>query len=833
MIGPAHDPLRVQKRRTLKFVRHGSRQSPLHDVSQLTGAPAAPCQFCGRPSVYAGLDSGKVPSHSIDRSRLPTTPAWLCMDRHKKVTRAHDIAMRRSAGTSPWSWTFLGAAGRDCLKDAAAGFVASVVLIANVVSFGALMFPGELSAGIPIAIWAMLIGSCICGLWIAWMTSLPPIATGIDSPTGTVLVLLSATAGSGVMASGGNPQTAVQAVMLVFTAATFLTGASLYALGVFRWGSYFRFVPYFVVGGFLAATGVFLLAGGIRMTTGRPFALSSISEHWTTIQVAKLASAVVVVGLLLTLRRWIKSPYAMPGALLIMWLGGALVLRMLRLSDPGYGWYLPSLGTLIKWVPLEAARTLHFSWMMMVKLVPEMFAVAIVALISIITKISSIEVSRQTSGDLDCELRAHGIGSLLAAPFGGITSSLQIGTSQLLEHAGGATRMSGAACALVMGAVGIASFNLPGLVPIPIIAGLVFYLGYTFLSEALWRPFSRRAWLDLVLAIGIMIVCLKYGYLVGVLVGIVCACVLFAINYAQIGVVRRRITRAQFASYVDRSVEAARYLRESGNAIQLYWLSGYIFFGSSEGLFDRIRTDIESALPDRVEYVILDFSLVSGVDSSAIASLTKLRNLCGRRGVMLVYAALSRAARAALAREVLIGGKSPGPFDDVHGAMAWCEDRLLSHAKLDIDTSPASFESWFQQQLGTSVKAADLIRYFERKDVDSAEVLYREGEPADTIDLVVSGRLAIDVTKHNGEKLRLRRMTTHTVVGEMGFFRRTIRSATVSAEVPTTLFSLTRVNFERIRDERPELANALYDFILRILADRTDFTTRTVAAMTP
>jgi hypothetical protein len=36
----------------------------------------------------------------------------------------------------------------------------------------------------------MLIGGCICGVLIALATSLPPLATGIDSPTGTVLVLL-------------------------------------------------------------------------------------------------------------------------------------------------------------------------------------------------------------------------------------------------------------------------------------------------------------------------------------------------------------------------------------------------------------------------------------------------------------------------------------------------------------------------------------------------------------------------------------------------------------------------------------------------------------------
>src|SRR5215470_10850318 len=149
-------------------------------------------------------------------------------------------------------------AGHHILKDAVAGLVASVVLIANIVSFGALMFPGELSVGISTAVWAMLIGSCIGGICIALLTSLPPIATGIDSPTGAVLVLLSAATAPAVIAAGGGAQTAVETVMLIFTGGTVMSGALLYGLGVLRWGSYLRFVPYFVVGGFLAATGWFL-----------------------------------------------------------------------------------------------------------------------------------------------------------------------------------------------------------------------------------------------------------------------------------------------------------------------------------------------------------------------------------------------------------------------------------------------------------------------------------------------------------------------------------------------------------------------------------------------
>src|SRR5215471_15542651 len=127
--------------------------------------------------------------------------------------------MRGTEGT-PTLRSRLSAMGRDASKDVLGGLVASVVLIANIVSFGALMFPGDLSAGIPVAIWSMLIGGCVGGAWIALTTSLPPLATGIDSPTGAVLILLSALTASDIRGGGGSTETAVQSVMLVFTGAT-------------------------------------------------------------------------------------------------------------------------------------------------------------------------------------------------------------------------------------------------------------------------------------------------------------------------------------------------------------------------------------------------------------------------------------------------------------------------------------------------------------------------------------------------------------------------------------------------------------------------------------
>lgn len=764
---------------------------------------------------------------------LPSTEAEDDLDQEIEVEGA-----RKSSGTprilfgSPTGLQF-ARVGHDLVKDLIAGSVAAVVLIGNIVSFGALMFPGDLSSGIAVVVWAMLIGSCIGGGWIAAATSLPPIASGIDSPTGAVLVLLSASAGADVLATGSTPHSAVQTVMLLFTAATVLSGALLYSLGRAKWGTYFRFVPYFVVGGFLAATGWFLISGGVRMTSGHSLSLAGMIAPWTPLAGIRLAAAAAVVAVLSAVRRRVKQAFAIPISLIAMWVIGALLLRSLGLSGSAHGFYLPSLGTLTRWSPLHAARESRMTWSMLAALVPQLLAVTMVALISLVTKVSSIETGRQASGDLDCEFRTHGLASLMAAPFGGIASGLQVGTSRLLEHAGGATRMSGVFCALTLGAVAISNFDLPGLIPIPIIAGLIFYLGYTFIVDALWRPFSQRAWFDLGLVAVMAVACIRLGFLVGIVIGLIFACVLFAISYARRGVVRRHITRADFGSYVERSAIAADYLRKNGAAIQLYWLSGYIFFGSSEGVFERVRGDVRALGQGCVKYVILDFGTVSGADASAVVSFTKLRNFCNQQGCTIIYCGLSAMNRAVLEGGGLIGGKNKHKaLPDLPHSLAWCEDEMLAAAGLDCDAGEAGFAPWLRRELGSTTDVSQLLTYFDRKDLAGSQVLYRQGEPANTIDLIAAGNLAVDVTEVDGTRWRVRRIMTYRVVGEMGFFRRSARAATVSSEGTATLFTLTRESFERMRLECPVLAASFDDFILRVLADRVEFANHAIAALT-
>jgi SulP family sulfate permease len=478
---------------------------------------------------------------------------------------------------------------QSAFKDVTAGIAASVVPIANIISFGALLFP-DLQTGVPIAIWGMLI--CIGGVWIALKTSLPPMASGMDSPTVAVLATVSTIAGTEMMAAGATQEAAVQSVMLIFLAATVISGALLFAVGTCRLGAYLRFVPYCVVAGFLAAAGCLLIAGGVRLVTGQAPLVTALNTDWSQADLLKLGTAIAVLLVLMAIRRWVKWVFGFPVALLATWAIAAVALRWLELPDKA-SWYL-SAPKITGWSVFSALHTSALNWSMVPLIASELMVVVVVSFTSLIAKITSIEVARGVSGDLDRELRSHGIASLIAVPFGGLGTSVQPATSLLLEHAGSATRISGVVSAVVLGAVAFANLKLPSIIPIVIIGALVFYLGLNFIIDTLWRLYRQHAWLDFALALVIMTVCLRLGYLVGVLIGLLCSCVIFAINYARIGVLRRQATRANFSSYVEHSPEASKYLREHGDAIRVYWLSGYLFFGSSEGVFELIRRDIES-----------------------------------------------------------------------------------------------------------------------------------------------------------------------------------------------------------------------------------------------
>jgi SulP family sulfate permease len=339
------------------------------------------------------------------------------------------------------------------------------------------------------------------------------------------------------------------------------------------------------------------------------------------------------------------------------------------------------------------------------------------------------------------------------------------------------------------------------------------------------------------LALLIMAAIVQAGYLTGVVLGFVAACLLFAFSYSRVAVIRRHLTRAEFASNVDRAPASNQRLLEDGDRIHIFWLSGFIFFGSSNGVLEEIRDALiveadGSGKPHR-RFAVLDVTDVSGFDTSAMLSLIKLRNHCAEAGVTLVFAGASQKMEASLKHVGVLGtGEPHRSFASRNDAIEWCEEKILKSEAGTAGSEPeADLVSWLTEELGTAERAQRMSTYFERRELPPGTALYSQGSPSDTIDLVVSGSVAVVVRGDAGLPLLIRRMSRKTVVGEMGFFRGNVRRATVSVEGESLVYTLTRSAYDRLCAEHPDLATAFLEFIVRALADRLEFANRGIAAL--
>jgi SulP family sulfate permease len=140
-----------------------------------------------------------------------------------------------------------------------------------------------------------------------------------DVPAVLVAVMLAS-----VAASIGS-ELAAPTVLALLAVSTLVTGLTLFALGSLQLGGLVRYVPYPVIGAFLAATGWLLVQGGFGAITGFPLAISNIPMLLQLDLIVLWVPAVTVALALTFVIRKADTPLAVPavigGALLTFYLG--------------------------------------------------------------------------------------------------------------------------------------------------------------------------------------------------------------------------------------------------------------------------------------------------------------------------------------------------------------------------------------------------------------------------------------------------------------------------------------------------------------------------------
>ena len=195
-----------------------------------------------------------------------------------------------------------------------AGTISAIVNIAYCISFSALIFQGSIAAGFPLGLAALIMGTMVTGVVVALTTTLVPADAGPDTPAVAVMSVLATAVAAGLAAKGADTETMIINVMVAITVSTFLTGAVLFGLGGLKLGQWLRFVPFPVIGGFLAASGFLLITGGVEVITGSNLTLSPSS--WATVVDMRYAPQIAV-GLafalfIVLLKRWMDDYLTLP-----------------------------------------------------------------------------------------------------------------------------------------------------------------------------------------------------------------------------------------------------------------------------------------------------------------------------------------------------------------------------------------------------------------------------------------------------------------------------------------------------------------------------------------
>jgi SulP family sulfate permease len=619
-------------------------------------------------------------------------------------------------------------------------------------------------------------------------------------------------------------------VLMTFGMTSIATGIVLCCCGLTRMGRAIRYVPYPVVGGFLAATGCLILLGAVRVITGQrlQYATLQLFANWLTLYELAAACAMALV-LYLTWHRS-RTPFGLPTILVVGTLAAHVALWMAGISTHEaqvLGWTFqppPHVSFLLPWSAIEIK---HYPWYALPDLSGNFIAVIFVTASSTLFNTTGVEVATQREANLERELNMTGVASMLSGVFGGYTGCISVSRTVLNFNAGGSGRLSGLTAAAISASMLIFAPLLLGYMPKFVLGGLLIYLGADMLHRWIVQSRRRLSLSEYLSLLAIVVIILQWGFVAGILIGVVIGCTTFALSASRIESIKYNFDGSEFRSSLDRSRDDQAVLSAHGGQIQGLNLQSYLFFGSANRLYQHVKSLL--ARHPECRFLVFDFKLVTGIDSSAAYSFAQIKRAAQERGITLLLAHLSAAAEKALrssefiSQEVLV-------MPELDRALEWCENEVIRKYQ-GREREEANLRDWFSQILGTEPDAAELIRRCERREVQADEVIVRAGEAGDSMHFILDGRVGVMVADDQGVTTRVRSLGRYTTIGEMGLVTQAPRSATIQAEVGSVLYALSKLQFEAIKSENPALGQKLLTYFVSVMAERLSFANRMIAVL--
>jgi len=738
--------------------------------------------------------------------------------------------MQKVRSTSPVKTFFVNLA-----LTPIAGLIVGVIAISNTITLGALIFSNSLPNQLPYGIGIALFSGLVISVMVTILGTTAGLVAYPQAATATITALLVTQITNG-MPTKASPEEIFSTVIAALWLSTFTTGLIFAIFGRLKLGKAFRFMPYPVFGGFLAGLGWLIVKGGLKMMVVFPLTLNNLSQWILTENFFRWFPGVILAVMIFVIQRQSQSPLILP---VLLFLGVGFFYLAAYLTNSSFtqlseqGWLLGSFSGQVLWRPMDLGvifRQAH--WPIIASSTFTFMTITFTGLIGTLFNCSGIELVTKEDIQLDRELQVSGIANVVASLGGGIIGYHSVSLSSLPQKFGIRNRLVGLVAAGLVGYTLYYGSAILSYVPKLLVGGLLVYLGISFLYKWVidsWKLLSKSEYLVLIL---ILIVISMFGFLAGVLVGILATAILFAISYSQINVIKNSLSGKNFQSNVSRNPHHSAYLQEHGESLYILKLQGFIFFGTAFNLMNSIRERIENKNQLPLRFVVLDFRLVNGVDSSALNSFIRIRFLAENNNFFLLFSDLTpEIENQMLAEKIIVqDDQLTKIFPDLDRTVEWCEQEILSTDEITLFFLP-SLKSQLMDSFDKEADIEGFFEFLEPKEIDENVILIEKGSPPNGLFFIEDGKVTVQLGTPEGETIRLRTMGGGTIVGELGMYLGNPASATVITETKSVVQHLTFEALQKMEAEKPKIAAAFHKHLAVMISKRLVDTNATLQAL--
>jgi SulP family sulfate permease len=618
-----------------------------------------------------------------------------------------------------------------------------------------------------------------------------------------------------------------------------LSGIVQLALGWLRLSQFARYVPYPFIAGFMCGIAVLVLESQLPAMTGIKTAALFTLDGWSAFEVATLAVGLVTgIAFFVAQARVRRIPAVLVGAL-----AGCAAYAALHFAFPHL-----SLGPLVGPVapglppPTALGGLLNIAGSDIVRIFPALASsaalIAIFGTLDTLFAASVVDLATDGRHDARREVLAHGLGNIVAGLCGGVPIVYSVARGMASWNAGGRTRWSCAIACVVLALMLLLGARAIASTPIVVLAGIVLVTSVSLVDR--WvrglvarlpvdaESRDRTRPLSLATVAVVAIVTITLGFLPALAVGFALSFVLLMVgmNRSLIRSVTTGVQRPSRRHWVGADAAHVQAARERTKVVEL---EGPLFFGTAERLADEVERSVGFA-----DVVVLDFRLVTSIDATAALLTQRLARRMSARGVELVLAGVTTTGRhgqALLAHWSVADDERRRWFSDADKALEWAERRAVraavrhESAELPLEDMPL-FETLDREQ------RAIVSRLFARMDVRRGTVVFREGDPGDSLYLIARGAVDISVLNADARRSRIVTISPGAMFGEMALFDGRTRSATAVAAERTVLYAASRqALLDDLPAEHPRIAIALLTALARQCSLRLRDTTTLLRSM--